>query len=95
LIRDTRRKLALGRLKAYILRLGIADIGVRTDWMFCMAASRSTETEVKPPQPPAPARSPARRAQTVNRKIADMLRDLQIDGKALSAEIERLRHRFL
>jgi len=31
----------------------------------------------------------------VNRKVAEMLRDLQIDGKALSAEIERLRHRFL
>jgi hypothetical protein len=60
-----------------------------------MAASRSTETEVKPPEPPAPVRSPTRRAQTVNRKIAEMLRDLQIDGKALSAEIERLRHRFL
>ena len=60
-----------------------------------MAPTRSTETEVKPPQPPAPDRSAARRAQTVNRKIAEMLRDLQIDGKALSAEIERLRHRFL
>jgi hypothetical protein len=87
--------LARGRPKAYILCLGIVDIGVRAEWMFCMAASRSTETEVKPPEPPAPGRSPARRAQTVNRKIADMLRDLQIDGKALSAEIERLRHRFL
>jgi hypothetical protein len=60
-----------------------------------MAASRSAETEVKPPEAPVPDRSAARRTQTVNRKIAEMLRDLQIDGKALSAEIERLRHRFL
>jgi hypothetical protein len=77
------------------LRIGIAAAGVRTHWMIRMAPSRSTETEVKPPEPPAPDRSAARRAQTVNRKIAEMLRDLQIDGKALSAEIERLRHRFL
>ena len=28
------------------------------------------------------------------RVVADMLRDLQIDGKALSARIERLRQRF-
>jgi hypothetical protein len=26
--------------------------------------------------------------------VADLLRDLQINGKALSAQIERLRHRF-
>ena len=30
----------------------------------------------------------------VSRIVADRLRDLQIDGKALSAQIERLRQRF-
>ena len=30
-----------------------------------------------------------------DRMVADLLRDLQIDGKALSDQIERLRHRFL
>ena len=30
-----------------------------------------------------------------DRVVADLLRDLQIDGKALSDQIERLRHRFL
>ncbi len=30
----------------------------------------------------------------VGRAVADMLRDLQIDGKALSTQIERLRQRF-
>ena len=29
-----------------------------------------------------------------SRIVADMLRDLQIDGKALSAQMERLRQRF-
>ncbi len=63
-----------------------------------MAPPRSATQAEAPEQapPPRPVRVPSARKQAaVNRKVAEMLRDLQIDGKALSAEIERLRHRFL
>jgi len=62
-----------------------------------MAPPRSGQADA-PPQAPPPRSdraSIARKKAAVNRKVAEMLRDLQIDGKALSAEIERLRHRFL
>ena len=60
-----------------------------------MAAPRSAAAEAKPPEPPRPRQASARKAAATRRKVAEMLRDLQIDGKALSVEIERLRHRFL
>ncbi len=51
----------------------------------------------KAPKPgKAAARKPAVRAVVRGRnKVAEMLRELQIDGKARSLEIERLSHRFL
>lgn len=63
-----------------------------------MARTRPEAVEPESPPPPKPRQSTAaiaRRKAAVERKVADMLRDLQIDGKALSAEIERLRQRFL
>jgi hypothetical protein len=57
-----------------------------------MATPRPAET--KPPAPPGPREAAARRAEETRRKVAQMLRELQIDGKVLSAEIERLRRRF-
>ncbi len=65
-----------------------------------MVASRSATVTPKAPGKPAAKETGARktasaqRAPADNRVVADLLRDLQIDGKALSAQIERLRHRF-
>lgn len=48
------------------------------------------------PNAAAASKKPVRPLSTRGRtKVAEMLRDLQIDGKALSVQIERLRHRFL
>ena len=61
-----------------------------------MAPPRPAQAEAPPQAPlPEPSAIHGRTKAAVNRKVAEMLRDLQIDGKALSAEIERLRHRFL
>ena len=72
-----------------------------------MAAPRSSTLSQKPvsaasqaTQPGAPAkqpaaRKPARVRATDNGLAADILRQIKIDGEALSAQIERLRHRFL
>jgi hypothetical protein len=72
-----------------------------------MAAARSatayskTTLAAAPNQVPAAKKSGAKptvaRAATTadSRKITEMLREIQIDGEALSAQIERLRHRFL
>ncbi len=68
-----------------------------------MAASRSATACSKAALSAAPKKVPvatmAARARAVStadsRKIAAMLREIQIDGEALSAQIERLRHRFL
>jgi hypothetical protein len=45
----------------------------------------------------AAASKPAGRAVSTRGRsqAAEMLREIQIDGKALSVQIERLRHRFL
>jgi hypothetical protein len=73
--------------------------------MIDMPAPRSSTAKVKTagtaaPKPavgPGPAAKPAARAAAPRRrsKAAEMLREIQIDGKALSVQIERLRHRFL
>ena len=63
-----------------------------------MAPARPATVEPEPSPPPKANRSAAaaaRRQAAVERKVAEMLRELQIDGKALSSRIERLRHRFL
>lgn len=65
-----------------------------------MVATRSAAVKAKTP---AKARAPSTGARKTgsgtqvreDKVVADMLRDLQIDGKALSDRIERLRHRFL
>lgn len=46
---------------------------------------------------PAPAakKAAAKRPTADSRKAAEMLREIQIEGEALSAQIDRLRHRFL
>jgi hypothetical protein len=46
---------------------------------------------------PTAAHKPTQRAvsRRGRSKAAQMLREIQIDGQALSAQIERLRHRFL
>jgi hypothetical protein len=45
---------------------------------------------------PAASKSISGPASTNGRShAAEMLREIQIDGKALSVQIERLRHRFL
>ncbi len=41
------------------------------------------------------ARKPARVRAADSSLAADILRQIKIDGEALSAQIERLRHRFL
>jgi hypothetical protein len=73
------------------------DDQVQADWTNRMPPTRPAHAEAPPQTPlPKPSRSTAATKQAaVNRKVAEMLRDLQIEGKALSAEIERLRHRFL
>ena len=57
--------------------------------------SQSADPKAPPPRSRRSAAAAARRQAEVERKVAEMLRDLQIDGKALSSQIERLRHRFL
>jgi hypothetical protein len=61
-------------------------------WTNRMATPRSAETK---PTPPPTRKSSARRVEETRRKVAKMLRELQIEGDVLSAEIERLRRRFL
>ena len=59
---------------------------------------RKTASSVapKPAAKKSPARQPVNRAAAADRrKVTELLRELQIDGEALSAQIERLRHRFL
>lgn len=54
-------------------------------------ASRKTTGAAKAVPADRPRQSPP---AGVSRMVSDMLRDLQIDGKALSTQIERLRQRF-
>ncbi len=65
-----------------------------------MVASRSATVTPKAPGKSSAPDTAARKTESGsretsgNRVVADLLRDLQINGKALSAQIERLRHRF-
>lgn len=69
--------------------------------MSSMVASRPATVRTKAPvKAAAPSAGVSKAASGTkapkrDRVVADMLRDLQIDGKALSDQIERLRHRFL
>jgi hypothetical protein len=69
--------------------------------MIDMPASRSSTAHAKTAGAASPkkaaASKPAGRAVSARgrSKAAEMLREIQIDGKALSVQIERLRHRFL
>ena len=69
-----------------------------------MTASRSPATHPKTPRPVRrtasasgnKAASGTQAARPANQsRISELLREMQIDGKALSVQIERLRHRFL
>jgi len=67
-----------------------------------MAPSRSATACSRAAPSAAPKKVPvatmarARAVSTADsRKIAAILREIQIDGEALSAQIKRLRHRFL
>nr|WP_294527743.1 hypothetical protein [uncultured Rhodopila sp.] len=63
-----------------------------------MSASRSAPAartaRIKTPAPAAKKAVP-KRPTADSRKAAEMLREIQIEGEALSARIDRLRHRFL
>jgi len=77
--------------------------------MTDMAASRSSPAYPKTVRPTAATKVPTQVAKkaaakkpvarsistTDSRRAAEMLREIQIDGELLSAQIERLRHRFL
>jgi hypothetical protein len=71
--------------------------------MIEMPVPRSSTAQSKPaaakqaPASGAKQTKPAQRAvsRRGRSKAAQMLREIQIDGKALSVQIERLRHRFL
>jgi hypothetical protein len=54
----------------------------------------ATGTKATAAQKPA-RKTPGARAVSDSRKAAEMLREIQIEGEALSAQIDRLRHRFL
>jgi hypothetical protein len=64
-----------------------------TDMSASTPSSKTARTAS--PKEAAPPKT-ARRAVSPRRsKAAELLREIQIDGKALSVQIERLRHRFL
>jgi hypothetical protein len=73
--------------------------------MIDMPASRSSIAQPKAaaaalakklPNKAAASKPAARSASRPGRsQAAEILREIQIDGKALSIQIERLRHRFL
>jgi hypothetical protein len=59
-------------------------------------AAASKDAPASAPSKAAASKPASRAVSTRGRsKAAEMLREIQIDGKALSVQIERLRHRFL
>jgi hypothetical protein len=59
------------------------------------AASPAKATASVAKKPPAKKRTARAPSTTDSRKVAEILREIQIDGEVLSARIKRLRHRFL
>lgn len=59
-----------------------------------MAEPRAVKASRKATKPMAADRPRQSPRVAASRVVSDMLRDLQIDGKALSTQIERLRQRF-
>jgi hypothetical protein len=72
--------------------------GAATEEDTDMSASRSAPAartaRIKTPSAAA-KKAVAKRPTADSRKAAEILREIQIEGEALSARIDRLRHRFL